>query len=326
MSPAADQNHRRLGPGPAGDDGGRGPTPGAGMLLALYPAAWRRRYGDELDALIVEMHADGGRARWRVRADLVVSAARVRLQGGGDPGQRIRSGSSLVLWAWALFVLAGAIIVKTTEHWQQALPARTGSGAQAAFDGLAVAAIVCAVLIAGAIAMMLPATARFVRDGGWPLIRTRALTAIVLSVIVVPALAAISLWAHGLTAAQRNGHDALYGAAVLCWAALAAACLLAWTALATRCARELQTPRATLRVQALIAPVVAIAMVAMTVATGVWWVVVGHDAPGALTGGSGAAHPSALVAPLVVAVVLMLVATVVAAVGAVRADVALGEL
>ena len=306
--------------------GARRSTPGAGMLLALYPAAWRRRYGDELDALIVDMHADGGRAPWRARVDLIASAARVRLQGSGGADRRIRSGSSLVLWAWALLVLAGAIVVKTSEHWQRALPAHAGSGAHAAFDGLTVAAIVCAVLIAGGIAMMLPAAARFLREGGWHVLRTRALTAIALTVVVVPALVALAVWAHGLTVAQRNGHDAVYGAAVVCWAVLAAACLLAWTSVATRCARELRCPRGVLRVQGLIAPVVAIAMIAMTVATGAWWAVVGHDAPGALTGGSAAAHPSALVPQLVLAATLMVVASVIATIGAARADVALGEL
>ena len=39
----------------------------------------------------------------------------------------------------------------------------------------------------------------------------------------------------------------------------------------------------------------------MTVATAAWWAVVGHRAPAALTGGSAAAHPSALVPQLVIA-------------------------
>ncbi len=306
--------------------GARRPTPGAGMLLALYPAAWRQRYGDELDALIVDMHAGDRRGRWRVRADLIVSAARVRLHGSGGADRRIRSGSSLVLWAWALFVLAGTIVAKTSEHWQRALPPHAGAGAPAAFDGFVAAAVVSAVLVAAGIALMLPATARFIRDGGWRVVRGRALIAIALTAVVVPALVAIGVWAHGLTVAQRNGHDAGYGAAVVCWAGLAAACLLAWTSVATRCAREVRCRRGVLRAQALIAPVIAIAMIAMTVATAAWWAVVGRDAPGALTGGSAGAHPSALVPQLVLAAVLMVAATVIATVGAARADVALGEL
>ncbi|HEX3757385.1 MAG TPA: hypothetical protein VHW23_01705, partial [Kofleriaceae bacterium] len=172
----------------------------------------------------------------------------------------------------------------------------------------------------------LPAAARFVRDGGWPVIRTRALAAVAVTAGVVPALVAISVWANGLTVGQRNGHDAVYGAAVVCWAGLAAACLLAWTAVATRIARELRCRRTVLCAEALIAPVVAIAMAAMTVATVAWWAEVAHRDPAALTGGAAAAHPSALVPALALAAVLMVVATALAAVGAVRADHALGEL
>jgi hypothetical protein len=36
------------------------------MMAALYPAAWKKRYGDELDALIED--AGGG---WRVISDLL---------------------------------------------------------------------------------------------------------------------------------------------------------------------------------------------------------------------------------------------------------------
>jgi hypothetical protein len=36
----------------------------ASGLLRLYPAAWRARYGEELQALLVESSA-GGRVPWR---------------------------------------------------------------------------------------------------------------------------------------------------------------------------------------------------------------------------------------------------------------------
>ena len=107
---------------------------------------------------------------------------------------------------------------------------------------------------------------------------------------------------------------------------LGAACLLAWTSVATKIASGLRCSRAVLRAEALIAPVVAGAMAVMTVAAAAWWAIVGHDHPAALTGGSTAAHPSAVVPQLVIAAALMFTATVIAGVGAVRADVALAEL
>jgi hypothetical protein len=304
------------------------PGPGATALLALYPAAWRRRYGDELDALIVDMHADGRGTGWRVRADLVRASARERLHGGrgDDPTGRVRGGSSLVLWAWALFVLAGAIVAKTSEHWQRGLPGHPSSIAEIAFRALTAVAVTVALLVAAGIALALPSATRFLRDGGWPRVRSRVLIAATLTVVAAPATLALVAWAHRLTVLDRNGHDGLYAGAFLCWAALVAGALLAWTAVATGIARAMPCGRGVLRSQARLAPVVAVLMVAMTAATVGWWAIVGHDSPAALTGGPAADHGSAFVPQLVVATALMLVATTIAIVGAVRAEAALRQL
>jgi hypothetical protein len=318
------------GPGPQrrGNHADVRPNPGPTTLLALYPAAWRQRYGDELDALIVDMHADGRDTGGRVRADVLRAATRERLRGGhrGEPSPRIRGGSSLVLWAWALFVLAGAIVAKTSEHWQRGVSGQPGSIARVAFGGLTAVAVTAAVLVAAGIALALPGATRFLREGGWPRIRSRALIAATLTVVAVPATVVLVAWAHRLTGLDRSGHDDLYAGAFLCWAALVAAALLAWTAVATGIARGMQCGRAVLRAQALLAPAVAILMAVMTVATVAWWAILGRDSPAALTGGSAAAHGSAFVPQLVVAAALMLIATTIAALGAARADAALLEL
>jgi hypothetical protein len=304
------------------------PRPGATALLALYPAAWRRRYGDELDALIVDMHADGRNTGWRVRADLVRASARERLRGArrDEPSRRIRGGSSLVLWAWALFVLAGAIVAKTSEHWQRALPGHPSSIANVAFAGLTAVAVTVALLVTAGIALALPGATRFLRDGGWPRVRSRALIAATLTVVAATATVVLVAWAHRLTVLDRNGHDRLYTGAFLCWAALVAAALLAWTAVATGIARGISCGRVALRAQAGLAPIVAVLMAAMTAATVGWWAIVGHDSPAALTGGPAAAHGSAFVPQLVVATALMLIATSIAVVGAARAGAALRQL
>jgi hypothetical protein len=293
-------------------------TPGPTTLLALFPAAWRRRYGDELDALILEMHADGRDTGAHMRVDLLRAAARERLRGTGDPSRRVRGGASLVLWAWALFVIGGAILAKTSEHWQQALP---GAGAaHVAFSVLKVVAFAASAVLAAGIAMTLPAVWRLLRDSGWARIRGRGALALVLSAALIAATAGISGWAHGLSSGQRNGHDHIYAAAFVGWGVLVAACLFAWTSVATRLAGDIRCERAILRAQARLAPAVAVAMAAMTVAALVWWAVVGSRAPGALTGGSTLAHPSPVVPTLVVAGVLMVLATAIGAVGAARAE------
>jgi MFS family permease len=303
---------------------GRRFTPGPTMLLALYPPAWRRRYGDELDALILDMHAAGQGGGPRMHLDLLRGAARERLRGSGDPSRRIRRGASLTLWAWALFVIGGAILAKTSEHWQQALPGQ--SGAHVAFSVLKILAFAASAAVAGGIVLPLPAVWRLLREGGWTRIRGRALTAAVLTVAVVAATVALSSWAHGLSAADRNGHDHLYAAAFVGWGVLVAAWLLAWTWLATRVAADIRCDRRVLRTQAWLVPGIALAMFVMTVAALAWWVVVGAHAPGALTGGSTLAHPSPVVPTLVVAAVLMVIATAMASLGAARTEAARGEL
>ncbi|HEX4107580.1 MAG TPA: hypothetical protein VHX88_05565 [Solirubrobacteraceae bacterium] len=299
-------------------------TPGPTTLLALYPAAWRRRYGGELDALILDMHADGRDTGARMRVDVLRSAARERLRGGGDPRRRVRGGTSLVLWAWALFVIGGAILAKTSEHWQQALPGE--AGAHLAFTVLKIIAFVASAGVAAGIALPLPAAWRLLREGGWKRIRARTVTAAVLTVAVVAATISLSAWAHGLSSVDRNGHDHIYAAAFIAWGVLVAAWLLAWTSLATRIAADIRCDRRVLRTQAWLAPAVAVAMAAMTVATLVWWAVVGAHAPGALTGGSTVGHPSPLVPTLLAATILMVLGTAVAVVGAARAEGARAEL
>ena len=41
----------------------------AERLLQWYPANWRKRYGEELAGLLVDM-SDGRRLSWRLRADV----------------------------------------------------------------------------------------------------------------------------------------------------------------------------------------------------------------------------------------------------------------
>jgi hypothetical protein len=311
MTAARDREARRFRPGPT-------------ALLAFYPRAWRRRYGDELDALILEMQADGRDTGARVRANLLQAAARERLHGSGDSRERMRGGACLLLWAWALFVVGGSIVAKTSEHWQQALPA--APDASAAFSALTWIAVGVAIAVACGIALALPATLSLLRDGGWPRLRMRVLTAAGLSVAAIGATAALLTWAHTLSASARNGHDVVYGCAFLAWVALLTASLLAWTALATRITAGVRLTRPVLRIHAWLVPAVAVAMAAMTVATLVWWATVAGEAPAALTGGSRMAHASPLVPALVLAAVLMLVATSLAGLGANRAMSAHREL
>jgi hypothetical protein len=79
-------------------------------------------------------------------------------------------------------------------------------------------------------------------------------------------------------------------------------------------------------VQARLAAAATAAMGLIAAATAVWWVTVAQASPAALTGGPDVGRQSALVPQLVVAMVIMLCATALGAVGARRAARALPAL
>lgn len=228
-------------------------------LVRLYPAAWRARYGSELEDLIAAMRADGAPA-WRLAVDVARGAGREHLRGAGG-----RGGLLMVLWAWALMVVAGAVVQKTSEHRQ----------APAGFTLLLVAACVAAATVAAGIALALPAAARFVRRGGLAAVREQVVTALALTLVAALATAALVAWAAHLSAAQRAGHDSAYAGAFIAWAGLCCAALAAWTALAVALARRIDLTAAALRAEAALSVVVALALPLITAGTVLWWAAVG---------------------------------------------------
>jgi hypothetical protein len=278
-------------------------------LLAWYPARWRARYGEELAALILDM-TDGRRLSWRLRADIAAAGTRERLRGAGDA----RSGGRLVLWAWATFIIAGVIVAKASEHWQTTLPAAGHPILAAAIPALTILASATALLVLAGIALTIPSLIAFLQTGGWPKIRAWILTAAALTITLLAATVAIAAWAHGLTHAARNGHDALYTTAFLIWATLAAITLLAWTKAATTTADRLTLTPTTLHLHARLAPAITIAMTLMTATTMTVWVAVAIVSPATI--GPPVAPDAATV---LAAAGLMTFATALAGAGARRA-------
>lgn len=270
-------------------------------LLRLYPVGWRERYGEELVELIVQTSGEGSGVPLRTQVDVALAGARERLRATGVHGDgaletQVRGGILLVLCAWALMVLAGFAVQRASEHWQSLTPPGSRSVPGAAFTALVVAAALGAVAVLSGIGLALPALRAFLRDGGWPAIRRRVLTATALTGLAIAATAGLVAWAHGLTGAQRDGHDATYAVAFVAWALLLAATLTAWTAAAVSTAHRLALPAATLRVETRLACAVATAMPAATAATAVWWTAVADAAPrfGATAQLSGALAAMAL--------------------------------
>ncbi len=275
-------------------------------LLLFYPRPWRERYGEELLA-VVEAASGGGRVPVRIRLDVIRAGLAQRLRSSGlvgdevPPEARAKAGLALVLWAWALFVLAGVALQKTSEHWQSAVPHADRAVPAAAFDGVVVAAAIGSAFVLLGVALAARPLHAFLRSGGRPRWRPAAL----LSVLTAAVLVAVVAWAHHLTAAQRNGGDRFYGGAFLLLAACAAGSLAAWTHLGATTARRLSLETGTLRLEARIAAVVTWTMAAMTGATVVWWASV-----------AGAAAPAST---MIVVAAAMVFASCLAGAGTVRA-------
>lgn len=293
-------------------------------LLRFYPARWRARYGDELIAVIEADGARGGRA-WLTAFGLLNGALRERLRIGGpaargeqDPARRMRSGAVLVLCAWAFLVLGGAGVQRFSEHWQELTPEGGRGLASASFHALVLAGSLGCVLVALGILAALPALLRLLLEGGWRDLRAPAGIAVALTVFAVLATAGLSLWAHRLDSAQRNGADAVYSAVFIAWALLLAGTLFAWTSLAARCARLIALTGRLASIEAGLAVAVATAAIVATVASALWWAALAVRAPGVLQGRPGDAGGSVIVFPLAFDMAVMALGTVLATLGGLR--------
>ncbi len=298
-------------------------------LLRVYPASWRKRYGDELVTLIDELGQEG-RMSWSVRLDVVRAgvAQRVRALGlaGLPPTARAREGSLLVLYAWGLFVLGGFGLEKAAEHWQAVTPTAEQRVPAAAFDGVVVAAGIGTTLVLLGVVALLPRLASMIRQGGWPIVRPPIVRASVLTLLTLAATVGLSRWAQSLAPAARNGHYLPYAVVFGAWVALVAGCLFAWAAAGAATARRLSWSNALLRLEVWLSVAVTATMAAMTIATAVWWGSLARAAPWFFAGRPIGSHASALVANMIVPMLSMLCATVVALFGATRARQGLANL
>lgn len=295
-----------------------------GALLRLYPPHWRARYGDELDELMREA-AGGRRVPWRIWQNVAFAGGRERLRASGltgdavPPGERARAGTLLVLCAWSLFVVAGVVVEKISEHWQDVTPTASRAVPAAAFDVLVGAAGVGSAAVLVGIACALPAFRALLVRGGWRELQRPIRRAAGLTIVTALATGGLVVWAHSLSARARNGHDLLYGLGALAFALVAVACLAAWTSAAVAAGSRVELSRRLLRLEAWLGVVSAAAMVVMLAATCVWWAALARSAPWFFAGASSGSSALALSPPLIACVLLMAAAAAAGLAGSLRA-------
>ena len=259
--------------------------------VRAYPTRWSARYGNELEELIAAT-SERGRVSWKVVLDVLFGAVRewAREFGLGpdaSPPERLRGVVQVVLSAWALFVVGGLMLQKTSEHWQAA-PSANAAVAGPAFTTVMISAMLASATIVVGVLVALPTIVRFARGGGGAALRS-AITGPALASTLFVIGAALVVWqASQLNAHQRNGGDAAYEFLVTGAALLGVLMLFSWTRAGTRIARQLRFSAAILRAEASLACAVALLMVITALATAVWWTALSDRTQMFLTGsGSG---------------------------------------
>jgi hypothetical protein len=283
------------------------------LALALYPLAYRRRYGEELAALVEDSGASPATA-----VDLARGAIRAHLRpersvaAAVDGSDRLRIGASTVLLCWVLSAAAIFGIAKTIEEgtFRGAATAHPLlGGAHLALQALAV--IASATFMLGAAPLVVVALSQ-VRER--PAVRRATFVAAGCVVVLLAATAAVVLVAHRSSAVSSGVRTAV----LACWIGVGLACALGCALAARRGLFAASVPDPVLRLASTTAAVVAAAMVGIVLATGVYLVAMLVDAPGLAAEGNGPGGLLSVGASIGVFLAVMALAAVAASVSVVR--------
>ena len=252
------------------------------LLLALYPPAWRRRYGTELADLVVR---DDDVRPWRLLIDVSAGAVREWLRVAGLVGDRLtardRAVGSLarVVWTWGAFIVGVIALQKGQEQWQLD-PARTNMRAINDARITAVSALLLAVFgILAAGVLVAPSLMTALRSGGSHRIRRPAIAAAAGLLAVVASGAGIVVWAHQLDSSARNGGNPAYAAAVALWLLAGLAVGGAWCVCIARLVRAAVPGRRAVIGASWAATAAGPSMLIITVASAVPYVLVPGPPP-----------------------------------------------
>ncbi|MBS1887274.1 MAG: hypothetical protein JSU06_08805 [Actinobacteria bacterium] len=286
----------------------------ARLALALYPLAWRRRYGAEMAALVEDTGSSP-----RVLADLARGAVRAHLrpepglEARLEPGDRARLGLSSILLCFVVFAAAGLGLYKTTEGHAFTAAGDAHGLLGAAHTAIQVLALVCAAAVAiGAVPLVVVAL-RQVRD------RRAVERATVLAVgcLIVFALATGALRVvANLPSAPGHAIDAVV---LGVWTVIALACGLGCALAGRQGLFAITVPKDVLRLASVCATVVVLGMLGISLATAAYLLALLRSAPGLAAEGNGPLELLSVAASLGIQLAVMVAVTVPATLSAARA-------
>lgn len=199
----------------------RGSDPRLARLLRWYPRAWRDRYGVEFLAMVEDTLA-GRRPGLRLRVNVAWAGLRQRGHDvlAGPVATRLERLHKVLWGRWWEAFLAGLAVALLEYDLAQPAPAHPRAWAvTTVLDALLAVAALAGVSVLVGLAAVASAFRRFLRDGGWTLIRRRVAWAVVTTAASGGGLAVLALtsgWAAaGPVAAGPGGAgNAGFGACV----------------------------------------------------------------------------------------------------------------
>ncbi len=251
------------------------------LLLSLYPEAWRERYSEEMAALLDETPASVSGTLDLLRGGLM---AHLRPLATTPPAVRARGTIAQVLGCFIVFCVFGLGFAKTTENFDYTEHLHPLLGVSHAVI------LIAALVAAGALALAAaPLAAAALANAS----RTRERTLMWL-IAVPPTAIAIFVGSVGLLALWLSAHDhradvggwLLLALCGLCAAAGGLACWAAPRAIM----RRIEVPRRALVLSVPAIGLVALSMVMVALATGVFLVGIVADAPSVGASGNGPAQ------------------------------------
>lgn len=300
-------------------------------LVRAYPTRWRKRYGDELSALL-EDDDHRGLARVGRDADVLVAGVHEHLSGAGlmgrrlAPEERARANALLVLAAWACFVPAGIALQKSAEHWDEVVSWSGRQVPSAAFAVVQVGAVVGAMAVVVGGVLCGARLWRWMRSGAWRPFRRLFMVTAAVDLAAGALTTGVIVWARTSSTASpvtAAGHRPYVLLGI--WVALVLGALATTTVAVVVVARQLEPGGALLRAEVGLSVAAALAMVAMCAAAALWWATVPGASRSLVERGVSTGSASDFYPPLVVVLVAMALAAATALLGGLRALSALGE-
>lgn len=273
----------------------------ARAALRLYPFAYRRRYGEEMRALLEEQPPHARTVLDLLRGALVAHLRPAAAPAGVlDPADRIRATASGVLMCWVIFAAAGFAYYKTTEDSLFSTAGQADPllrGAHMAVQAMALAA--SGMVVLGALPLILAAIAHARREPGrWRTVALPLVPVIVFGILTIVVLAIAHTHSPGYHSGLTYGLATAWGTAgIICGVLCVLACRAVLFATPVKPGR--------LRAALVYGALVTAAMTLIALATAIYAVALAVDAPPLAATPNGPFQALSTTASLIVTVIVM---------------------